>query len=72
MLKCNPDDYREALAHFNMSTEAENELLFVLWDIMRMFAEMEHGVSSINNIFPSIFEKTDQDSGKLPESKHPE
>jgi hypothetical protein len=57
MLKCNPDKYRHAIAELDMSTEQEDELLFALWDIMRLFAEVELGVNNINSIFPSVFEK---------------
>ncbi|MEO9623044.1 MAG: hypothetical protein ABJH28_12515 [Paraglaciecola sp.] len=65
IMKCNPDDYREDLAYFDMTTEQEDELLFTLWEMMRTFAEMGQGVQSINNIFPQIFEKADQDTVNL-------
>lgn len=61
IMKCNPDKYREHIASFEMTREQEDELLFALWHIMKLFAELGHGVNSINNIFPNIFEKTDQE-----------
>lgn len=67
IMKCNPDDYRDDLAAFNMTREQEDEFLFTLWEMMRTFAEMGQGVSSINNIFPAIFEKADQASSSLPQ-----
>lgn len=67
-MKCNPDKYRHALAEHNLTTEQEDELLFILWDIMRMFAELGHGVNSINTIFPTFDEKADQDTENLSDS----
>ncbi len=69
MLKCNPDKYRHAIASFNMCTEQEDELLHSLWGIMRLFAELGHGVNSINTIFPTFFESSAQASKSLSESK---
>lgn len=69
MLKCNPDDYRQDIASLNLSPEDEDELLYTLWDMMRMFAETGHGVSSINTIFPPIFDKADQDNENMLEQE---
>lgn len=55
-MKCNPDDYREDLASFNLTIEQENDVLFTLWEMMRTFAEMGQGVQGINNIFPHVFD----------------
>lgn len=62
MLHCNPDKYRHAIAELGLTKAQEDELLFALWDIMRLFAEMGHGVNAINNIFPTFFEKADQET----------
>ena len=69
-MKCNPDDYRDDIASFNMTKEQEDELLLTLWEIMRMFVEMGYGVNSINSVFPTIFESADQDSENLPDSSN--
>lgn len=56
-MKCNPDDFRENFADLDMSKEKEDEVILTLWEMMRTFAEMGQGVSSMNNIFPTIFDK---------------
>lgn len=66
-MRCNPDDYREDFKSFELTTEQENEIIFALWEIMRLFVELGHGVNSINKIFPNIFESSDQNSGNLPD-----
>lgn len=63
-----PDEYRAHLADFNLTKAQEDELLHTLWDMMRMFAELGHGVNSINSVFPSIFENADQTDADLPDS----
>ena len=65
IMKCNPDDYREDLACFELSQEQEDELILTLWEIARMFVEMSYGISPINNIFSSLVDKADPDSGNL-------
>lgn len=64
-MKFDPDKYRHAIAELKLSKEQEDELLLALWDIMRMFAELGHGVNSINTFFPDVFKKDKQDSGNM-------
>lgn len=64
-MRCNPDEYREDLAVFNMTREQEDKLLYSLWEMMRIFCEMGHGVSAINKLFPELFDKTYCDSGNM-------
>jgi Zn-dependent oligopeptidase len=65
MLNCNPDKYRHAIASLNMSTTQEDELIYCIWDIMNMFAELGHGVHSINTISSIFVEKARQESGEI-------
>lgn len=64
-MKCNPDEYRKHLACFELSKEEEDELILTLWEISRVFVEMSFGISPINNIFSSLVDKTDLDSGNM-------
>lgn len=59
-MKCDFDTYRSDIAALNLTENQENELLQTLWEIMRMFVEMGHGVHSINSILPELFENADQ------------
>lgn len=65
MPKYNPDDYRADIASLKLSEEQENLLLHTLWEMMRMFVEMGHGVNNINSIFPPILDQADHDSGNM-------
>lgn len=60
-MNCNPDDYREEIAVFNLTREQEDELLLTLWEMMRSMVEMGWGVDTINRILPLFEEKADQD-----------
>lgn len=60
-MNCNPDDYREDIAAFNLTREQEDELLLTLWEMMRAMVEMGWGVDNINRILPQLEEITDQD-----------
>ena len=59
-MRCNPDDYRDDFKSFGLTNKQENEIIFALWEIMRLFVELGHGVNSINRVFPNILEITDQ------------
>jgi hypothetical protein len=68
-MKCNLEDYRSDIAEFNLTKAQEDELLLSLWEMMRMFAEMGFSARTINSFLPQIFNKADQDSGKVLEPK---
>jgi hypothetical protein len=67
IMKCNPDDYRDEFKCFDLTREQEDEVIFALWEIVRMFVELGYGVNSINKVFPTLLENTDQDFMNLPE-----
>ncbi len=67
-MKCNLDDYRDDIAEFNLTKAQEDDLLLALWEMMRMFAEMGYGVSTINSFLPEVFEKADQGTNTIIES----
>lgn len=59
-----PDDYRQDLAVLNMTEQQENELLEVLWNIMKTLVEIGWGVNSVQYLLPDIFEAATADSVK--------
>lgn len=63
-MKCNPDDYRDELAAFELTKTQEDELLLTLWEMMRMCVEIGFGVDVIHNVFNSLAEKADQTPSK--------
>ena len=46
-LALDPDEYREHLEDFDLTAEQENELLAVLWNIMRTFVDIGFGLDSV-------------------------
>lgn len=59
------EKYRKTLNASDLSEQQEIELLTALNNIMRTFAEVGHGVHSINRNFPEIFNKTDHNHRNL-------
>ncbi|WP_086930204.1 hypothetical protein [Agarilytica rhodophyticola] len=59
-MNCNLDDYRGDIAEFNLTKEEEDELLLTLWEMMRMFVQIEHGIDSTNMFSPDLLENSDQ------------
>lgn len=68
VLELNPEDYREHLDD-DLSEEQQNELLHILWDIMRTMVDIGWGVDNVQLVLPELFEDVAQDSAKLLESK---
>jgi hypothetical protein len=66
IMKCNPNDYRDDFASFNLTEEQEDELILTLWEMARAFVEAAYGVHPINNIFTSVANKTGQELEELP------
>ena len=62
-LQLDPDEYREHLAEFDMTEEQQNELLGVLWNIMRTFVEIGFGLDSVQMFSVASDEKSRSDSG---------
>ncbi|MEW7986882.1 MAG: hypothetical protein AB2765_07845 [Candidatus Thiodiazotropha endolucinida] len=70
-LHLDPDQYRDSLDQFELSEEQQNELLGVLWHIMRTFVEIGFGLDSVQNIFYVNLENAlREDSGALQEKDH--
>lgn len=46
-LRLDPDEYREDLDAFDLTEAQQNELLEVLWNIMRTFVELGFGLDSV-------------------------
>jgi hypothetical protein len=63
LFQLDPDEYREHLAEFDMSREQQDELLGVLWNIMRTFVEIGFGLDSVQMFSGVPDEKTGPDSG---------
>ncbi|MCY7297306.1 hypothetical protein [Alteromonas sp. a30] len=59
-MNCNLDDYCEDIAALDLSPEQEEELLLLLWEMMRAMVEMGWGVDNINSLLPLFTEKADQ------------
>jgi hypothetical protein len=66
-MRCDVDDYCKHLKDLALTPEQEAELLYTLWDMMRMFVEIGYGVDAINKIFPSIFENEGNSNQDLSE-----
>ena len=54
----NPEGYREYLEDFDLDEAEQNELLIVLWNIMRSFVEMGFGLNSVQMLLPAIAENS--------------
>lgn len=61
-LRLNPDDYRQELAAFDMTKEQENEMLEVLWHIMKTMVEIGWGVNNVQYLLPDVFKTACTDS----------
>lgn len=73
-LSLNPDDYRQDLASFQLTEEQENELLDILWNIMKTMVGIGWGVDTVHYLLPEIFgnastETSPSDSTKIQERK---
>ena len=56
-LELDPDDYREDLEEFDLSNDQQDDLLAVLWNIMRTFVEIGFGLDSVQ-----VFSTTEGES----------
>ena len=73
-LALDPDEYREDLDEFDLTRAQQDEMLAVLWNIMRTFVEIGFGLDSVQ-VFSTATnacsgEFTGQDSGKLLEKRN--
>ncbi|WP_348675398.1 hypothetical protein [uncultured Abyssibacter sp.] len=66
-----PEQYRASLAEFKMTKEQQDELLAVLWNIMRTFVELGWGLDSVNSIFSEMAQNAVLDSENTLEQNHP-
>lgn len=48
------DKYRHFVEDFEMTKEQQEELLGIIWNIMRSFVELGWGVDSVNRIFAEL------------------
>jgi hypothetical protein len=48
------DAYREDLTEFELTTEQENELLAILWDIMRTMCDLNLDMDAVQMIMPTF------------------
>ncbi|KIO48278.1 hypothetical protein [Nitrosospira sp. NpAV] len=48
------DAYREDLTEFELTTEQENELLSILWDIMRTMCDLNLDMDAVQMIMPTF------------------
>ena len=62
------EKYRKDLSGFEMTTEQENELLQVLWNIMSIFVDIGWGVDTVQLVLPDLFKEVAPDSEKRIES----
>ena len=56
-LALDPDKYRDYLDDFDLDEAQQNELLEVIWNVMRSFVEMGFGLDSVQMLLPAIAEK---------------
>lgn len=65
-----PERYRKHLKNTELNRAQEDELLRVLWEIMRTMVDLGWGVDNIQSFLPNIFEKAGTDCGKLLERNY--
>ena len=69
-LTLDPDEYREYLEGFDLDEARKNELLAVLWNIMRTFVEIGFGLDSVQTFSTATDGRSGdfagQDSGNMP------
>lgn len=70
-LKCDPDRYREDIADLGLTTEQENEVLRVLFDIMRTFAEIGYGIDPVQAIFSEMARKAMREDAEQQQESQP-
>jgi hypothetical protein len=54
-LAFNPDDYRQDIAHFDMTQSQQDEMLAALWNIMKTMVEIGWGVNNVQYLLPELF-----------------
>ncbi len=69
-LTLEPDRYREHLSAFELSTQQQNEMMQILWNIMSTMVDIGWGVDTVQLFLPELFEKTGPDSGNLLQQTH--
>lgn len=70
VLKLDPEEYRSYLEEFDMTQEQQNELLEVLWNIMRTFVDIGWGLDSVQMFSVAKNEFSGPDSGKMLDIKN--
>ena len=73
-LALDPDEYREDLDDFDLTRDQQDEMLAVLWNIMRTFVEIGFGLDSVQMFSTAKSNRsgeiTGPDSGKLLDKKN--
>jgi len=69
VLDFDPDQYRDDISEYYPTKEQQDEVLRILWDVMRTFVDIGWGVDGVQMVLPELFEKAGADSGKLVERK---
>jgi hypothetical protein len=73
-LQLDPEEYRECLKDFDLTEAQQNELLEVLWNIMRTFVEIGFGLDSVQMFSTTETDcpadKAGPDSGNVPGRKN--
>ena len=62
-LTLNADKYRRELAGLDLTDEQADEMLAILWDIMRRFVELGISTEICGSIFEAIIESSVSESG---------
>ena len=63
-LALNPDEYREDLDEFDLTREQQDELLGILWNIMRTFVEIGFGLDSVQMFSTRESESSEEKAGR--------
>jgi len=63
------EKYRDDISEYYPTLEQQDEVLRILWDIMKTFVDIGWGVDGVQMVLPELFEKAGADSGKLVEQK---
>uniref|UniRef100_UPI003BA9BFE8 hypothetical protein n=1 Tax=Stappia sp. TaxID=1870903 RepID=UPI003BA9BFE8 len=62
-LSMDADRYRKEMAELDLTDDQVNELLAILWDIMRRFVELGISTEICGSIFEAVFESSVSESG---------
>lgn len=68
-LELDPEDFRDEMDEWDCSEAQKQELLRIIWEVVRSCVELELNVNVIQILLPDIFHKSAKDSVNMVEPK---